>query len=111
MGANMKSIFGIDNVVDCVAIIGKNGVAEGFDVFYDRNIKVKVGKKTLNKVVRCKKTVWTSEPTAYVYCNIHGFGCGTVYKKTVSSKKSKKTAKNGKITISAAEYAKILGKI
>lgn len=62
------NMFGIDNVIDCEAIIGKSGVADGFNVFYTR----KVGKK--DRV--CRKTVWVREPEAVVDGSIHGFGKG-----------------------------------
>lgn len=95
--------LGIKNVIDAKAIIGYDGMADGFDVRYLAERPMKNGK--FRKVEKTK-TVWIREFDPNSVPNdglIHGFGNKTVY-----SRSNAKPKKPSAINLSAIQ--KILKK-
>ena len=92
--------LGIKNVIDAEAIIGYDGIADGFKVKYLADRPMRNGK--IRKIEKTK-TVWVREFDPNSVPNdglIHGFGNKTVY--------SRSTAKPKQVNLSAIQ--KILKK-
>lgn len=106
----MTQFLGINNVIDAEPILGKDGVADGFKVYYLVDKTVRVGKREFTEQRECMKTVWIRE---FDYESVgndgsyHGFGRGTQFlrlttaerearknKKKTQKKSSKPTAIN-----------------
>lgn len=103
----MTEFLGIKNVIDATPIIGKDGMADGFEVIYLRDTNVR-GKTVARQ---CKQTVYVREFDYNSVGNdgcIRGFGkANPMYKRVCASEKAEK-AKNAKVNLEAV--AKILGK-
>ena len=113
----MKEFMGIKNVIDAVAIIGADGMADGFRIIYQepRTIKTRNG-KVIEKMVEkeCVKYIREFDFNSVGSDGkIHGFGRDTLYTrstpstkkvvKKVASSKTKKTkmTKRGLAAVSA----------
>lgn len=96
--------LGIKNVNNAEAIIGKDGNADGFKVFYTEERPTRFGVKTVEKM----KTVWVREPEPVDDGFMHGFGNPTVYKKTTAKPKVEKTKK--KVVLTKEQLIKFVGK-
>ena len=71
--------LGVKNVISANAILGSDGVADGFDIKFIEKRKLKNGKV---KNIERRKTVWVREFNPDSVKNdgmIHGFGRGVVY--------------------------------
>ena len=107
----MKEFMGIKNVIDEVAIIGYDGMNDGFRIIYQElgSIKTRKGKiieKFLKK--ECVKYVREFDSNSVRSDGqIHGFGCGTVYT-SCSGKRAKKGIEMTKSGLSSV--ARALGK-
>ena len=89
--------LGIKNVIDAKAIIGSDGMADGFDILYKETRTHNWNGKTISKEFEKRKTVWVREYKP------------EIKPKTKVSKKSAK--KNTKLNSAGlATVAKILGK-
>ena len=85
--------LGIKNAIDAEAIIGHDGIADGFKVTYLADHHMKNGKTS--KIERVK-TVWVREFDPNSVPNdglIHGFGNKTVYSRS-NAKPKKSSAVN-----------------
>lgn len=96
--------LGIKNVSNAEAIIGKDGMADGFKVFYTEERPTRFGVKTIEKM----KTVWVREPEPENDGFMHGFGNPTVYKKTTAKPKTEKSKK--KVVLTKEQLIKFVGK-
>ena len=96
--------LGIKNVSNAEAIIGKDGMADGFKVFYTEERPTRFGVKTIEKM----KTVWVREPEPENDGFMHGFGNPTVYKKTSAKPKTEKSKK--KVVLTKEQLIKFVGK-
>ena len=95
--------LGIKNVNNAEAIIGKDGNADGFKVFYTEERPTRFGVKTVEKM----KTVWVRDPEPIDDGFMHGFGNPTVYKRTTKPK-VEKTKK--KVVLTKEQLIKFVGK-
>lgn len=89
----MNEFMGIKNVVDVKPIIGVDGCADGFNIVYQETKKVRIGRKTVERVVEKKCTKYIREFDANSIesdGNIHGFGKGTVYSRSTGKRKAGK---------------------
>lgn len=92
----MKNFLGISNVVDAQPIFGKDGIVDGFDVYYETSKNIKVGKKILTKTNIAKRTVWVREFDQNSIASdgtLHGFGKGAILTSKNSRKVSERKAK------------------
>ena len=82
--------LGVKNVIDVKTIFGNDGVADGFNIFFLEPRKMRNGKI---RQVEKQKTVWVREFDPNSVLNdgtLHGFGRGTIYKRTTSKPHIKK---------------------
>lgn len=75
------TFLGVENVYDTRAIIGKDGMADGFQLYYKENGKEK------------RKVVYIREYKGESDGRLHGFGNGVMYKNSCSSSKKKRSSK------------------
>jgi len=99
----MNEFMGVKNVIDAVAIIGADGVADGFRIIYQepRTIKTRSG-KVIEKMVEkeCVKYVREFDFNSVSSDGkFHGFGRETAYtRSTPSTKKIVKKVASSKMT-------------
>lgn len=96
--------LGIKNVSNAEAIIGKDGNADGFKVFYTEERPTRFGVKIVEKM----KTIWIRDPEPENDGFMHGFGNPTVYKRTTTKPKVEKTKKN--VVLTKEQLIKFVGK-
>lgn len=113
----MAQFLGINNVIDAEPILGKDGVADGFKVYYLVDKTVRVGKREFTEQRECMKTVWIRE---FDYESVgndgsyHGFGRGTQFlrlttaERKVSKKKVQKKPSKKPTAINLSVLNKIL---
>ena len=102
----MNKFMGIDNVKNVEPILGADGVADGFRITY---VSQKRNRWGILEDIEKQQVKWVREPVIKNDGFIHGFGNGTVYKRTSSSKKkAEKKAKN--TTVNLSYIAKLLKK-
>ena len=86
--------LGVKNVIDAKAIFGADGIADGFNISFLESRKMRNGKI---KQVEKQKTIWVREFDQNSVSNdgtLHGFGRGTIYKRTTSKPRVKKSNVN-----------------
>jgi len=96
--------LGIKNAINAEAILGKDGMADGFNIFYTEERPTHFGVKTVEKM----KTIWIREPEPANDGLMHGFGNPTVYKKTTAKPKAEKSKK--KVVLTKEQLIKFVGK-
>lgn len=106
----MKEFLGIKNVIDAQPILGADGITDGFNIIYMREVNVR-GKPVMRE---CKKTVYVREFDQNSVGNdgcLRGFGkASPMYKKVCTSEKNSRAAKAKNAKVNLEVVAQILGK-
>lgn len=86
--------MGIHNVYEVKSVLGIDGMADGFYVYYKDDRSYNKGKRWIKKIVDCRRYVKVRDSQCENDGEIHGFGRGTMVKKSVSKKVQREADKN-----------------
>lgn len=106
--------MGIKNVVDMEAILGNDGMADGFRVTYNepKEIKLRSGKVLVKDCLK-QRTVYVREfnPESVASDGVlHGFGNGLMIKRSVGKKDAAKKSAASKVQPNLGYLNTILGR-
>lgn len=89
----MEDFMGYHNVYNAEPIFGKDGMVDGFNVYYKDDKSYSKGNKWITKIVDKRATVWVRSPEIKSDGICHGFGNGIMVSKTSSKKVKRENAK------------------
>lgn len=86
----MEDFMGYHNVYNAEPIFGKDGMVDGFNIYYKNDKSYSKGDKWITKVVDSRATVWVRSPEVESDGVCHGFGNGIMISRSGTSKKVKR---------------------